>query len=152
MATHPSTIFLILTACAASCSAAIAWEKARVDPDFPGRCLWEKRNGPLGRHPPPLQMFQPGESWDIESCAKAICTQLGDDLFIQYVSCGSVGAEPPCKVLPQNNSLPYPECCPNIWCPETPPRTMDDFIRSNEIDKGSWEEDPQYQHFYQLFF
>ncbi|XP_072388979.1 uncharacterized protein [Diabrotica undecimpunctata] len=49
-------------------------------------------------------------------CAILWCS---DDREIQENGCGMVGTNPPCTILPQDLSKPYPSCCEKITCPDS---------------------------------
>ncbi|XP_072376015.1 uncharacterized protein [Diabrotica undecimpunctata] len=50
-------------------------------------------------------------------CVRLICS---DDRRIQQAGCGAALTEPPCTILPQDLSKPYPKCCPRVTCPPQP--------------------------------
>ncbi|XP_071447645.1 uncharacterized protein [Hetaerina americana] len=136
--TGGSTLFFAaaFAALSTTCFAAIAWEKAREHPEFPGLCMWGGKIGSFNAQD--AVIYQEGESWDTGDCIRATCAKLSDGLYIQYASCGVVGTEPPCIIVPGNRSLPYPECCPRPWCPELPPQlTEDPLLTTNEIEKDN---------------
>ncbi|XP_028131239.1 uncharacterized protein LOC114326952 [Diabrotica virgifera virgifera] len=47
-------------------------------------------------------------------CAVVWCS---DNREIQENGCGVVGTEPPCTILPEDLSKPYPYCCESVSCP-----------------------------------
>ncbi|XP_072388967.1 uncharacterized protein [Diabrotica undecimpunctata] len=49
------------------------------------------------------------------ACVKLTCST---NRLIRKAGCGSVGAEPPCVVTPVDLSKSYPDCCPDISCPD----------------------------------
>ncbi|XP_023950514.2 uncharacterized protein LOC112054835 [Bicyclus anynana] len=52
------------------------------------------------------------------SPAKSRCMEYRcGKTYVQFASCGAVGASPPCYVV-EDPTLPYPGCCPNIECPK----------------------------------
>ncbi|XP_072377012.1 uncharacterized protein [Diabrotica undecimpunctata] len=57
-----------------------------------------------------------GEKKQLEGqCVQLACST---GRYIHETGCGSVGAEPPCVVTPVDLSKAYPDCCPDISCPD----------------------------------
>jgi len=61
------------------------------------------------------------ESWNLKECGVGSCSSMNirgkQQFIVSYNGCGIVHAEPPCYVS-QNKALTYPDCCPEIVCPE----------------------------------
>jgi len=94
--------------------AAVFRGKVRQHPKYPGHCHYEETNQAIGI----------GQSIDLDGeCTQITCyVQTTDDdsqteFYIEGISCGSIGVDPPCYIR-QNISLSYPDCCPEPVCPQ----------------------------------
>uniref|UniRef100_A0A224YBY5 8.9 kDa family member n=1 Tax=Rhipicephalus zambeziensis TaxID=60191 RepID=A0A224YBY5_9ACAR len=63
-------------------------------------------------------IYKPGETvYDQPQCTRWTCFKINSTSgSMDGHSCGTVAAEPPCKVTPMTTGI-YPKCCPDIVCP-----------------------------------
>lgn len=81
------------------------------DPDHPGTCFIREQG----------IRVKDGHTWDMPGCMGAACYGTGEDMTIEYYTCGSIAVSKPCFVS-QDMSKPYPDCCGEIFCPHPQPR------------------------------
>ncbi|KAG4077018.1 hypothetical protein HA402_016005 [Bradysia odoriphaga] len=74
-----------------------------VHPDHPGKC-WDNDK---------TKAYEIGAVFTIPECTRVTCLE---DLSFEYASCGVIGTSPPCYVVKGDESLPYPQCCPDVKC------------------------------------
>ncbi|XP_067002559.2 uncharacterized protein [Anabrus simplex] len=73
-------------------------------PDYPGMCFDRDTK----------EFYASGSRWfKSGACEMLLCSFP----VISGYGCGTVTVEPPCEIVPGNLSLPYPDCCPQGYCP-----------------------------------
>ncbi|GLH00771.1 Uncharacterized protein GBIM_07044 [Gryllus bimaculatus] len=91
--------------------AAVALEKVVENPMYPRHC----KDSSLNRY------FADRTSWFISGqCLKRNCNFP----HISTFSCASVSVEPPCTLV-VDNTLRYPQCCPQARCPSLETSNVD---------------------------
>jgi len=100
------TVLLLSLVSLKKTEGAVAVGISAVSEEHPGKCL-DDRTGAA---------YSVSEVWEMrDTCGQHTCVKRGDTLYINYETCGSVQADPPCYTV-QDMSLPYPACCPRIIC------------------------------------
>jgi hypothetical protein len=97
--------------CATSAFASMGLEIVEPVEGHPNQCFVKENKA----------FYDVNESWQLKECGIGSCSTMnirGKQRFlISYTGCGAVHAEPPCYIR-ENKNLSYPDCCPDIVCPE----------------------------------
>jgi len=90
-------------------NSATALEEIKEHPEHPGKCYLRESG----------VAHELGSRWQVPEwgCAQATCYRSGSDklFLIAYQTCGSIMADPDCELV-EDLTLPYPSCCPSIYC------------------------------------
>eukprot|EP00090_Calanus_glacialis_P046912 TRINITY_DN9446_c0_g1_i1.p1 TRINITY_DN9446_c0_g1~~TRINITY_DN9446_c0_g1_i1.p1 ORF type:complete len:137 (+),score=34.11 TRINITY_DN9446_c0_g1_i1:95-505(+) len=88
---------------------AVALGKAEYNKSNSSLCLEPGTTGPS---------YMIGSVWYPRNmCARAMCNERGNQLYVSYATCGLSWSPPNC-VTSADSSLLYPHCCPKSVCPE----------------------------------
>uniref|UniRef100_A0A482ZI90 U2-Theraphotoxin-Sfo1a_1 n=1 Tax=Selenotholus foelschei TaxID=1905327 RepID=A0A482ZI90_9ARAC len=60
-----------------------------------------------------------GSRWySKKKCEEHSCLFIKGILYVMQSGCGKVGYSPECKLVQGNKDSHYPDCCPQVECPE----------------------------------